>query len=447
MTIDFESGFETGNTSEWDTELTHNGNINVGSGFNHWGTYGAEVNIDGIEPLGLEWAFVRKYCNYSEFYARMFIYNDWSNGWDNGERAAFFWVVNDAGLNVIFEVAIIKLEGVYRWALRYDHNGVPVQIATFPTSPETDTWYCVEVRYIQETAPGANDGVILVWVNGEAVYAIQDAGNIELGNARAADFGLTTSGGQFAVTFIEDDFAIGDARIGCSEPTGDEPVPCADVSLDAGGCSVGECTIEVASIGEGNYENFHTLSAAGMTHGQTFTPEISVELCSAQFYLQRIGNPDGYVQAQLWAVTGAIPYQTPDSLVPLASSNVVRAMCIPTNNFGMIEFVFPAPTNLVAGTTYAISVYAYLGGTFNDENAVRVGYNINTEFSSGNSFYKSGYSWTSAGEALVPNDDVIFFVCGKQTGEGGCSASEMQSSTLGTEDLQCTHLVPPMAGV
>ena len=117
-----------------------------------------------------------------------------------------------------------------------------------------------------------------------------------------------------------------------------------------------------------NYAATVTLNDTRTGVGQVFTPSVSANLRSSQFYLSKEGNPTGPIVSKLYAVTG-----TPGSTAfptgpPLAvSAGVDVSTFSPWPTLALVTFDFTAsPYLMSAGVPYAI-VMEYSGGSPTDD--------------------------------------------------------------------------------
>lgn len=71
------------------------------------------------------------------------------------------------------EARVINVAGTIKWALRYYHNGVHYLATSEQQKPVLDTWYCVEVEGISNTATNAESRI---YINGNELTDVSQTG-------------------------------------------------------------------------------------------------------------------------------------------------------------------------------------------------------------------------------------------------------------------------------
>jgi hypothetical protein len=133
------------------------------------------------------------------------------------------------------------------------------------------------------------------------------------------------------------------------------------------------------------------LTAANISHlGQSVTGD-GRYLTKAGFYIQKVGTPTGTLTAQLYAHTGTFGSSGTATGAALATSNSMNAAAVSTS-FGWVEFAFPTPTLMTAGTHYCI-VLTNSGDA--SPNFIAVSVDDSSPTHEGNRVYFQAGAWNS----------------------------------------------------
>lgn len=210
----FETGFETGDLSEVNTEITDPATINVVSGKPHTGTYSAKIYTATGGPQGRG----RLYKNLPDLegvYVRAYFYIDYWNGYIQvirtaGHTQGYYTYI----ARVVISSSYVELQlGMKKTLDGGDPNpgnwwpageSGPVSKRT-SHSFQTDQWYCIEMRF-----KGGSSGEGKVWVDGaqKISYSGDMSGAPDIDKAIVGVCLYQT--GVNPATIYVDDFAIFD---------------------------------------------------------------------------------------------------------------------------------------------------------------------------------------------------------------------------------------------
>ena len=156
---------------------------------------------------------------------------------------------------------------------------------------------------------------------------------------------------------------------------------------------------------ESNYK-FDVVLYAGyrIQRGQSFTGN-GLPLYSAKFYLSKTGSPTGNAYGVLWTHSGTFGTSSVGTTPQLALSNPIDVSTFGASK-ALVEFIFPTPYTMVAGTHYVITVY-YVNG--NVSNCLSVGIDNSGGTHPGNACYVlSNGTWVAESAGV----DTCFYVYG-----------------------------------
>lgn len=187
------------------------------------------------------------------------------------------------------------------------------------------------------------------------------------------------------------------------------------------------CDIIVDHYDETNHDNYLPINGIITSIGQCFmTPEgQEYEVCMAEFYLRRKGQPDGWIWAELRDITGTcgtdcVPTGEQEEGL-LCWSMPIDAMSVSgIYSLHTFEFTkFPCPC-LLPNHCYAIVLNSW--GSFDVSNLIEVGVDLSEPTHAGNLVMYSSGSWSAHFYM-----DTIFYVWGEKCGdwtppEGGGNA-------------------------
>lgn len=157
------------------------------------------------------------------------------------------------------------------------------------------------------------------------------------------------------------------------------------------------------SYSETNQDAGLNLHSATVTRcGQSFTPFLSGNLTSVQFYLLKSGSPTGNITASLYNTTPTLSSANIPVGLTLAVSNPLDASTL-TGSYQWVTFSFVASPFLIAGMNYIVCVN-YSGGDVS--NYITVGYDSSGNHLGTQSRYQA--SWTAF------NVDTCFVVEGNE---------------------------------
>jgi len=160
----YESGFETGDLSEWDGSYTSSGTLNVESGIVHSGTYAlnATAQANGLARV------------YKGFTANNVIYVDGWFRFDNiiqtdWRKTEFITVRDSSSGTTVFGVQIYHTTPYWRIEYRNDSDFLYATVSTDP--PTADEWREIQVKVDCSSADGTFDASYEVWVDGTSVWS------------------------------------------------------------------------------------------------------------------------------------------------------------------------------------------------------------------------------------------------------------------------------------
>ena len=223
----FEDDFESGGIANWHDDLTEPGNtleVVPEAAFN--GNYGLRAHLGGLNDDAHIWqnfdADVREL--YTSF--RMKLVTD----------------VGEGGYMTFLKVA--------RGVIKPTKPG-SMLIRRFSADPEnnfyssaagdledtgfnfaTNAWYCVQIRVLTESAPGAEDGLVQKWINGTLV---SDRQGLDTGATPIEQIRLGMADAVVTAEVYFDDFKTSAAPIACSVPgTDPDPIEITDIVASPG---------------------------------------------------------------------------------------------------------------------------------------------------------------------------------------------------------------------
>jgi hypothetical protein len=159
----FESGFETGNFSEWDgTSVTGGETASVVQTLPHDRMYHARFTTDGTASIARAYCY-KNIAGASELYALAYVRFDGALPPLSSWNALWLIQFRDASGSVIASYGVKADALGTKWALMYGG-----QTAYASSGPQADTWYTVEA-YFNKAASGET---LAIYVNGEKVASL-----------------------------------------------------------------------------------------------------------------------------------------------------------------------------------------------------------------------------------------------------------------------------------
>jgi len=166
--------------------------------------------------------------------------------------------------------------------------------------------------------------------------------------------------------------------------------------------------ITVASYGYENQDNsstktkVHPSATSGKSgHSQGFTGDPTLYLYEAQFYMKKVGSPEGVLKARLYEQVGGLPVES--SVLETSTSVTMESL---TTEFVLYSFNFSRTTKFSA-QDYCIAVYIESATVLDDENYVVVG----TGGDGTGNGKKTGH-YKNGGWVEDPDVDLIFYIYG-----------------------------------
>jgi len=202
----FESGFETGDFSEWTGTYTSTGEAAaVVQTLRYHGKYSAKFTSNG--GGGTENAHVYKSLSptRSELYARAYVYVDTSGIADNGDRHWFISFRSPS--SGLAWAGWYKIAGKIYWALTIRDGASWVN--SLAGNPSAGQWYSVELHWVKDGVNGYGE----MWVDGVLLCSLHNKDTDNFGDASVARFGLEAVNVAYTRAYI-DSVAIDDEYIG-----------------------------------------------------------------------------------------------------------------------------------------------------------------------------------------------------------------------------------------
>jgi hypothetical protein len=205
----FQSGFESGSFTGdgWSGTMTSGGSATVETGAKHWGDYGANFTCNG----GMQYEQACAYYDFTSGQPTLFM-NYWWQLKGNFPKSGMIFVLGefwDTTPHKHPSLSLLNDSGTYKWQLSY-WNGTQNQIISNSTPTiSLDTWYNIEIGYMQ-----GSSGNVSLWVNGVKVLeAIYDNSGLE--KPYRCVVGEYSDGAQTQKhTMLIDDVQIADSYIG-----------------------------------------------------------------------------------------------------------------------------------------------------------------------------------------------------------------------------------------
>lgn len=196
-----ESGFETGDFSEWTNSLIESGNaVTVDAAAANTGAFGLRVDTTGSNDDAWVGASVEGTTDvYSRFRVKLV------ENVSSGNHQMIFSNATSATGSTVTTVAVRSASG-YTNRLTYYAGGSYRYTDTYLA---LDTWYCVELH----TKIGAGDGQAQVWVDGNLVG---DAQGLNTGTTPISWVRVGADGGEVTSEYHFDDVQVDSGvRVGC----------------------------------------------------------------------------------------------------------------------------------------------------------------------------------------------------------------------------------------
>ena len=166
--------------------------------------------------------------------------------------------------------------------------------------------------------------------------------------------------------------------------------------------------ITVASYGTEYQDNsstktkVHPSTTSGKSgHSQGFTGDPTLYLYEAQFYMKKVGSPEGVLSSRLYTQSGGLPVES--SVLETSSSITMESL---TTEFVLYSFTFSRTTKFSA-QDYCIAVYVESATVLDDENYVVIG----TGGDGTGNGKKTGH-YKNGGWVEDPDVDLIFYIYG-----------------------------------
>jgi hypothetical protein len=196
----FADDFESGDLSNWISAITDGGDLSASTTSAYQGSYGLQALIDDNSNLR---AIDSSPLDETHYRAR-FYFNPNSLVMSSGKAHfildGMYLDTNDA----ILRIELIYENGQYKLRTRVmKDNYAYINSSKYVIS---DDWHVVEVEWQASSAPGANDGFINFWIDGNLMETISNIdndlhtiGEVRLGATAGVDAG--TAGSMFFDNF------------------------------------------------------------------------------------------------------------------------------------------------------------------------------------------------------------------------------------------------------
>ena len=180
----FQSGYDTGDFSEWTgTSTTSGDSITVVSIDPHHGTYHAQANMSAVSK-SVRYAYAYKTVDLSEFYVR-FYFKFKDNLPFTTSSDELMLIYAKAGTTVIFQAGF----GTARGYLTGSYRSGTTWTDWYNTSirAELDVWHCIEIYWKKD----ASNGVFRVYYDGVLVFERTGIDTNQYGNVTEIMVGCT----------------------------------------------------------------------------------------------------------------------------------------------------------------------------------------------------------------------------------------------------------------
>jgi hypothetical protein len=203
----FEDGFESGSFSAWTSKrVSTSESASVSTAERHHGSYAGYFTSNG--ERGIEYASVYKdIAPSSELYTRGYFYVSRSGISGNDDR--FYLIGLYSGANSVAYAGWRMTGGVVKWALVVK-DGTNVVSAYSTSSPLSNKWYCVELRW----RSGSTDGLGELYIDGVRVCSIGGKNTAYYGNVNRVQFGLPYLNDCGSTTVYGDCCVVSKASVG-----------------------------------------------------------------------------------------------------------------------------------------------------------------------------------------------------------------------------------------
>jgi hypothetical protein len=207
----FEDGFESGNTSAWNstTTATSGETVAASSEEAYDGTYGLKSTSNG--GGGTESARVNEAFSptLGAIYVRGYFKLTQNGIVENSDRIKLIEL--RAGNTIIAAAGLWQSGGTLRWWIETRSGTTYVETYTVQVgSFDLTQWFSLELYW----KLGATDGGGALWVNGSQIYQINNRDTDNYGNCSALRFGLAELTNCGSTTLYSDLAVVSDAYIG-----------------------------------------------------------------------------------------------------------------------------------------------------------------------------------------------------------------------------------------
>ena len=181
----------------------------------------------------------------------------------------------------------------------------------------------------------------------------------------------------------------------------------------------------VDSYSESNYSVWNSLQYKYISTGQSFTGT-ATKITSCKFWAKKLNYPSGNCYAKLYAHTGTYGSTGVPTGSALATSTAIDGADFPSD-YELVTLSFPDGQNyeMTAGTYYCI-ILEYTGTQ--GSNGIRIGADNTTPSHSGN---KVSYNDTTSTWGYSSSQDIIFYVYGATTTNGGMVGVKISDADVG----------------
>jgi hypothetical protein len=210
MTQLFANGFESGNFSSWTGNYTQNGTSQVQSSIVKSGSYPGQFTVtssggyaDAYKDLGSSYTTVnqRFYVRFSALPA-------------SGQGVLLGFLANNSTNNTILGIGLRYSGGSAKWFVGYLKAGSYTLLYSSANTPQTNTWYCLEVKAVINSS----SGTVEAWINGVKDNSLCDTSgfnNTAWGNINRAFVGQDSQTEQtYSLTTYVDDVVVDESYIG-----------------------------------------------------------------------------------------------------------------------------------------------------------------------------------------------------------------------------------------
>jgi len=204
----FSDGFESGDFSAWTGIANQTGNVlEVQDITKYQGNYAAHAILVDWNNWAL--CFYRTFdSSYTTLYARVYV--RFASFPASGYRVSVVSLCNAAWPYHIVCGGIYNDAGTVKWELYYLSSGSMVSSLLSTPMPQTDIWYCVEIKCVVS----GTDGEARFYLGGTELLSATGLDNDDRGNINMIRVGVDNTGGTGSRETFWDCVVVADAYIG-----------------------------------------------------------------------------------------------------------------------------------------------------------------------------------------------------------------------------------------